>query len=207
MGWGENGLGCNGVQVLLLGSIVIGVVALSVVLLLLLLATLVLYSIRSLLIVVVVAALGSVAAVIVVIRHATVELSLNKEEDLLDELDGVGSLKEVGVELVGGELLSLVVEVSSVLGLGLLLSADLGELVVGDVELSTVDLCTVEACTGVRSAVGLLEADEGAGGGLTVVSGQDLDALDFSEALEVRAQIILSELGGEVLDEKVALLL
>ena len=90
--------------------------------------------------------LGSVVAeVVVVVRHATVELSLNEEENLLDELNGVRSLEEVRVELVGSELLSLVVEISSILSLGLLLLADLGQFIVSNIELLVIDNCSVEA--------------------------------------------------------------
>lgn len=90
--------------------------------------------------------LGSVVAeVVVVVRHATVELSLNEEENLLDELNGVRSLEEVRVELVGSELLSLVVEISSILSLGLLLLADLGQFIVSNIELLIIDNCSVEA--------------------------------------------------------------
>lgn len=89
--------------------------------------------------------LGSVAAEVVVVRHATVELSLNEEENLLDELNGVRSLEEVRVELVGSELLSLVVEISSILSLGLLLLADLGQFIVSNIELLSIDNCSVEA--------------------------------------------------------------
>lgn len=89
--------------------------------------------------------LGSVAAEVVVVRHATVELSLNEEENLLDELNGIRSLEEVRVELVGSELLSLVVEISSILSLGLLLLADLGQFIVSNIELLSIDNCSVEA--------------------------------------------------------------
>ncbi len=89
--------------------------------------------------------LGSVGAEVVVVRHAVVELSLNKEENLLDELNGVRSLEEVRVELVGSEVLSLVVEISSILSLGLLLLADLGQIIVCNIELLSIDNCSVEA--------------------------------------------------------------
>jgi hypothetical protein len=89
--------------------------------------------------------LWSVAAEVVVVRHATVELSLNEEENLLDQLNGVRSLEEVRVELVGSELLSLVVEISSILSLGLLLLADLGQFIVSNIELLSIDNCSVKA--------------------------------------------------------------
>ncbi len=89
--------------------------------------------------------LGSVAAEVVAVRHATVELSLNEEENLLDQLNGIRSLEEVRVELVGSELLSLVVEISSILSLGLLLLADLGQFIVSNIELLSIDNCSVKA--------------------------------------------------------------
>jgi hypothetical protein len=146
-------------------------------------------------------------SVVVVEGEATVHLLLEKNEDLLNELDGVGLLKEVGVDLVGGELFPLVVEVGLVLGLGLLLPADLGQLVVGHVQLLPVHGRSVELGSSDGGAVGLLEADEGAARGLVVVRGQDLHALDLAELLEMLHQVLLVELGGEVLHEEVALLL
>jgi hypothetical protein len=65
----------------------------------------------------------------------------------------------------------------------------------------------VKVGTCICGAVGLLEADEGAGGGLSVVGGQDLDALDLAEAREMGLQVVDRELGREVLHEEVALLL
>jgi len=92
-------------------------------------------------IVVVVILLRSVAIAIVVSTkwHATIELSLDKAEDLLNELNGVRSLKQVSVEVGGRELLSLIVQISLILRLCLLLLADLRELVVGHIELLSVD--------------------------------------------------------------------
>ncbi len=89
--------------------------------------------------------LGSVATKVVIVRHATVELSLNEEKNLLDELNGVRSLEEVRVELVGSELLSLVVEISSILSFGLLLLADLGQFIVSNIERLIIEHCSVEA--------------------------------------------------------------
>lgn len=45
--------------------------------------------------------------------------------------------------------------------------------------------------TSVGRAIGLLEADEGTGGWLPVVAGEDLDALDLTEADKVLLQLIL----------------
>ena len=65
-------------------------------------------------------------------------VSLDESEDLLDELDGVGSLKERWVN--GSSSLSLhVQEISLILGVSLDLLADLGKLVVGDKEVLAVD--------------------------------------------------------------------
>jgi hypothetical protein len=146
-------------------------------------------------------------SVVVVEGEATVHLLLEKNEDLLNELDGVGLLEEVGVDLVGGELFPLVVEVGLVLGLGLLLPADLGQLVVGHVQLLPVHGRSVELGPRDGGAVRLLEADEGAARGLVVVRRQDLHALDLAELLEMLSQVLLVELGREVLHEEVALLL
>jgi hypothetical protein len=80
--------------------------------------------------------LRSVVVVVVAIvlkRHATVELLLDKVENLLNQLNSIRSLQKSGVYLVRCDLLSLIVEISSILSLSLLLSADLGELVVGNI--------------------------------------------------------------------------
>lgn len=139
--------------------------------------------------------------------HAAIELSLNEEENLLNELNGVRSLQDVGVELIGCKLFLLVIEVSSVLSVGLLLLADLGELVVSNVELLALNVSTVKASSCEGCTVGLLEADEGAGRGLSIVSGQDLNALDLTELRELTLKLVLLVLRGEVLHEEVALLL
>lgn len=159
--------------------------------------------------VVVVIVLGSVAVVVVVLleRHAAAKLLLEENEDLLDELYGVRLLEEAGIDGVGSELFPLVVEVGLVLGLGLLLLADLGELVVGHVELLTLEDLLVELGAGEGGAVGLLEADERAARWLTFVGGQDLHTLDFTVVAEELSQVLVGELGGEVLHEEVALLL
>ncbi len=148
--------------------------------------------------------LGSVGAKVVVVRHAAVELSLKKEENLLDELNGVRSLEEVWVELVRRELLSLVVEISSILSLSLLLLADLGQLIVGNIELLSIDNCSVEALASFSCSIRLLEANEGASRGLIIVTWQDLDALNLTKLCKNGSQIILLEFSGKILDEEVA---
>ena len=138
--------------------------------------------------------LRSVVVVVVAIvleRHATVELLLDKVENLLNQLNSVRSLQKSGVNLVRCDLLSLIVEISSILSLSLLLSADLGELVVGNIELLSVECGSVEVGTSVGSAIGLLEADKGASRGLSVVAWEDLDALDLAEADKVLLQLFL----------------
>lgn len=45
--------------------------------------------------------------------------------------------------------------------------------------------------TSVGRAIGLLEANEGASGGLPVVAGEDLDALNLTEADKVLLQLFL----------------
>jgi len=128
---------------------------------------------------------------IVLERHATIELLLDEVENLLNQLNSVRSLKKSGVNLVRCDLLSLIVEISSILSLSLLLSADLGELVVSNIELLSIECGSVKVGTSVGRAIGLLEADEGTGGGLPVVAGEDLDALDLTEADKVLLQLIL----------------
>lgn len=91
--------------------------------------------------------------------ETTTHLSLDQEQDLLDELDGIGSGQKSSVKRCGGEL-ALGHEVSTVLSLNLLLLANLGKFVVGDVKLLSIDDLLVEASTGAGSAVGLLVADE-----------------------------------------------
>ena len=87
-------------------------------------------------------------------RLSAVHLLLEKDEDLLDELDGVGASEEVRVE--GGSLeSSLGHEVSSVSGLNLLLLADLRKLVVGDIEGLVLEdvLLSTSVCSGLRALV------------------------------------------------------
>lgn len=87
--------------------------------------------------------LATVVVVVViatlVVGEAATHLLLDQEEDLLDELDGVGSLEEGRVD--GGSVveLSLGEEVSFVSGVSLLLLADLRELVVGDIEVASLE--------------------------------------------------------------------
>jgi hypothetical protein len=153
--------------------------------------------------------LRSILIVIVVVLegHATVELLLDKEENLLNKLNGVRSLEEVRVNLIGSNLLSLVVEISSILSLSLLLFADLRELVVSNVKLLSIEWRPMQVTTSVSCAIRLLKADKGTSRGLAIVSRKDLDALNFSISGKVRSQIFNSELHREVLHEKVALLL
>jgi hypothetical protein len=80
---------------------------------------------------------------------------------MLDKLDGVRALEEVGVDL-RGELLSMNDEVVSVLSLSLLLLTDLGKLVVGDKQVSIIDLASVERSASNSSSIRSLEADESA---------------------------------------------
>jgi hypothetical protein len=121
------------------------------------------WSIALIVITTIVEVLRSVVIAAVVERHATVELPLNEEEDLLNEIDGVRSLKKVRVKLVGGKLLSLIVEVSLVLGLGLLPLADLRELVVGNIKRLTIEKLAVKAHACVSCHIWLLKAHESAG--------------------------------------------
>ena len=58
------------------------------------------WSIALIVITAIVKVLRSVVVATVVERHATVELPLNKEQDLLNEIDGVRSLKKVRIKLV-----------------------------------------------------------------------------------------------------------
>ena len=138
------------------------------------------------------------------IRRANV--SLDEGQDLLDELDGIGSLQERGVN--GSSSLSLhVEEVSSVLGVGLQLLADLGELVVSHEQLLAIDLEVVELRASSGGNVGLLVADEGSGGILALIGGENSDGLDLTVRSENVSQVLLIVIGGEALNEEVALLL
>jgi hypothetical protein len=132
--------------------------------------------------------------------------SLEESQDLLDELDGVGSLQEVGINRSG--VLSLhVEEVSLVLSVCLHLLADLWKLVVGYEQVLALDELVMEVRAGIGSEIGLLEADEGAGRGLALLNGEDSDALDLTKGTEEALQLSLGEGGGETLNEEVALLL
>ena len=121
------------------------------------------WSIALIVITAIVKVLRSVVVATVVERHATVELPLNKEQDLLNEIDGVRSLKKVRIKLVGGKLLSLIKEVSLVLGLGLLSLADLREFVIGNIKRLTIEKLAVKAHACVSCHIWLLKAHESAG--------------------------------------------
>ena len=99
----------------------------------------------------------------IVERWATIKLSLDKEENLLNKVNGVRSLKKIGVKLARDKLLSLVVEVSLVLGLGLLPLADLRELVVGNIKRLTIKKLAMKAHACVSCHIWLLKAHESAG--------------------------------------------
>lgn len=120
------------------------------------------WSIALIVITAIVKVLRSVVVATVVERHATVELPLNKEQDLLNEIDGVRSLKKVRIKLVGGKLLSLIKEVSLVLGLGLLSLADLREFVIGNIKRLTIEKLAVKAHACVSCHIWLLKAHESA---------------------------------------------
>jgi hypothetical protein len=150
---------------------------------------------------------GSLVLEVIVVVAVATHLSLNEEEDLLDELDGVRALEDLRVK-GSSILLSHVHEVSLVLGVGLLLLADLWQFVVGHIEsLAIDDLSLVEASTGSGSAVGLLEAHKGVVGGLAISGGDDLHRLNFTVHTEEVSEILVSVGLREALDEQVALLL
>ena len=90
-------------------------------------------TLRSIVTVVATIIVGSHAAIVVVVIHralVVLKLSLNEGENLLDELDGVRLLKKYRIDR-SNMLLPHVVEVGLVHSVSLLLSANLGEFVVG----------------------------------------------------------------------------
>ncbi len=98
----------------------------------------------------------------IVERWATIKLSLDKEENLLNKVNGVRSLKKIGVELARDKLLSLVVEVSLVLSLCLHLLADIGKLVVGNIELLVFEIEAMEVASCKCGHIWLFKAHKGA---------------------------------------------
>ena len=104
-------------------------------------------------------------------------------------------------------------ELSLVLVFDLLLSANLWELVVGYIEGLSVEVRVVEADSSLSCRVWLLETDECSDSlrsavlAVLVLSLNDLDALDLTAFTEKLKQLLLVVGGGEVFDEKVALLL
>ena len=133
--------------------------------------------------------------------------SLEESQDLLDELDSVGSLQEVSINRSG--VLSLhVKEVSLVLSVSLHLLADFGKFVIGHEQvLALPDDLVMKVRASIGSKIGLLKADESAGRGLALLNGQDSDALNLTEGTEEVLQFNLGKVGGETLNEEVALLL
>ena len=137
---------------------------------------------------------------------------LEELEDLMDQLEGIWAVKETGLKGEGVVLL-LGEEVSLVLVLDLLLSADLWELVVGHVEGLSVEVLVVESDSSLSCRVWLLVADECSDSlgsavlAVLILSLNDFDALNLSALSEKLKQLLLVVGGGEVLDEKVALLL
>lgn len=134
---------------------------------------------------------------------------LNKNEELMNELN-VFRFLEVNIHLFGIELLSIVHEIDSILCLIQLTLDVLRNLLIGNVEPLSLEVTTVKEDASYSCVYGLLEADKGAGGGLSVVSGlfvvsgQDIDALDLTEMVEDESQVNLLVFGGEVLDVEVA---
>jgi hypothetical protein len=157
----------------------------------------------------VVAGVAWLATKVALALEVSAHLLLEKDDDLLDQLNGVRAGEKVGIKRRSGEL-SLGQEVSTILSLGLLLLADLGELVVGNIELVAVDVLLVEVSTGLLGAIGALEANESASTELFVFLGlalADLDGLNDAKLAEKLTEVFLGVLVGNVLDEKVALLL
>jgi hypothetical protein len=141
------------------------------------------------------------------VHHETsgVDLVLNKHQDLLDELNSVRASKNWLIKW-GSSCLSVIHKVNSVLSFSLLLLTDLGELVVSNIERLLVDELTMEILTSSSSLVGLLEANESSSG-LTISWGNDFNAFNFTIRLELILELLSGEIGGEVLDKKIALLL
>ena len=110
---------------------------------------------------------------------------LEELEDLMDQLESIWAVKKTGLKRESVVLL-LSEEVSLVLVLDLLLSADFWELVVGHVEGLSVEVLVVEADSSLSCRVWLLVADECSDSlrsavlAVLVLSLNDLDALDLT---------------------------
>ncbi len=76
---------------------------------------------------------------VVLLRHASIHLFLQMGENLLNEQNSFRLRKEIEIILIGSDLLSLVEEITSVLGLSLLLSSYLRYLIVGNIKLLSVE--------------------------------------------------------------------
>ena len=125
------------------------------------------------------------ASVVVKLRNTAIEALLEEHENILDEVEGFGSLQEGGIDIGRGCLLAEVHEVGLVLHLGLLSAANLGQLIVCNEELLLTDGLTVEASTSLSGAVGLLEAHEGTSGVASCLASlKNLDGLNFTELVE-----------------------
>ncbi len=143
----------------------------------------------------------------VVVHHSSaIKVSLNVGEDLLDDLNGVRSLKNVRVD-VGLGRLSAVEEISLVLSLSLKLSTGLGKLVVGNIQRLAIDVVVVAIKASIGSTVRSLVANEGSRCRLLLIAGNDLDALNLTERCEEFSKLLLIEISREAFDEEVALLL
>ena len=137
---------------------------------------------------------------------------LEELEDLMDQLESIRAVKKTGLKRESVVLL-LGEEVSLVLVLDLLLSADFWELVVGHVEGLSVEVLVVEADSSLSCRVWLLVTDECSDSlrsavlAVLVLTLNDLDALDLTDFSKKRKQPLLVVGRREILDEKVALLL
>jgi hypothetical protein len=131
-------------------------------------------------------------------------LSLDELEQLLNDVGKVGLGSKVVPVVASGDRLVLV-PISLVSELFLLEVADFLDLVVVDDQSLTVVGLTGKSVLGLRASVGLFEANESEGVVLETLLESNL--LDLSIGGEESGKLVLSPVGGEVLDVQVASLL
>ena len=137
---------------------------------------------------------------------------LEELEDILDQLESIRAVKKTG--LTGKAIILLLgEEVGLILVLNLLPFADLWKFIPSHIEELSVEFLVVEVGSCFSRRLWLFVADKcyysvrSAVLAVLVPTLNDLDALDFTAFSEKLKQLLLVVGGGEVFDEKVALLL
>jgi len=146
---------------------------------------------------------GSTSSHLVLSLELVSEFGLDVGEDLVEEGIDLGFVEEVNS--VAEVLLLVVLEVSLVMDIFVLDLSDFLDFVVVDVELLSVEGGLVKLSLGLRSLLGILEANES----IESLSflGEELNVFDFTVLSEQFFELLFGGVGREVFDVEVASLL